>query len=70
MEDLKKSIIDDSNASYETEYMRSTIFFQILSFPINISMVKYDNFFGITSQLNRSQLLFFHQLWINYNTEA
>lgn len=47
MEDLKKSIIDDSNASYETEYMRSTNFFQIFSFPINISVVKYDTFLGL-----------------------
>jgi hypothetical protein len=33
MEDLKKSIIDDSNACYETEYMLSTNFFSNFKFP-------------------------------------
>lgn len=45
-------------------------FFQILYFLVNIDMVRCEPFAGLTSQLNMSKLLFFHQLGMNINVEA
>ena len=46
------------------------ILFQILYFLVNIDMVRCEPFAGLTNQLNRSKLLFFHQLGMNINVEA